>query len=295
MVTTTLSVARIDSSEMLLRRDGVSVVLLQPGQLEKEMALGGPKYPFKIFSTEYVRKALEHQIDWRKKGAVTPAKDQGAHGYCGTFGRVAAAEGQFALKSGHTLKNFSEEELIDCIGWDKDQFSYFQPHGFMDSAEYPYNTTGPDMDPPIPHNPCRYEKAKVISGTAHSKFTNKTGAAPSEDQLAAFVHHNGPVQTGINANVFGMREHGCEARGDCFITKEMCNNPKIKGKPIDHSITLVGYGSHSTHGDYWIVKNSWSSRFGNKGFIYVARGISCAQIDCCGNTFTYGDPSKYYE
>ena len=25
------------------------------------------------------------------------------------------------------------------------------------------------------------------------------------------------------------------------------------------------------------------------------RGISCADIDCCGNVFTYGDPSKYYE
>ena len=33
--------------------------------------------------------------------------------------------------------------------------------------------------------------------------------------------------------------------------QEMCNNTKIKGKPIDHSITLVGYGSHSKHGDYW--------------------------------------------
>ena len=42
-------------------------------------------------------------------------------GYCGTFGRVAAAEGQFALRSGHGLRNFSEEELVDCIGWDKDQ------------------------------------------------------------------------------------------------------------------------------------------------------------------------------
>ena len=62
MVTTTFSVASIDSSEMLLRRDGVPVVLLQPGHLEKEMALGGPKYPFKNFSTEYVRKALEVQL-----------------------------------------------------------------------------------------------------------------------------------------------------------------------------------------------------------------------------------------
>ena len=26
---------------------------------------------------------------------------------------------------------FSEEELVDCIGWDHDQFTYFSPKGFM--------------------------------------------------------------------------------------------------------------------------------------------------------------------
>ena len=35
--------------------------------------------------------------------------------------------------------------------------------------------------------------------------------------------------------------------------------------------------------------------FANDGFIKVARGISCASIECCGNTFVYGDPAKYYE
>jgi len=69
--------------------------------------------------------------------------------------------------------------------------------------------------------------------------------------------------------------------------------PQVKGKPIDHSITLVGYGTDKTNGPYWIVKNSWSEKFGNDGFINVARGISCASIDCCGNTFVYGNASKY--
>jgi len=41
-----------------------------------------------------VKKTLAAGIDWRKKGAVTAAKDQGARSYCGTFGRTAAAEGQ---------------------------------------------------------------------------------------------------------------------------------------------------------------------------------------------------------
>lgn len=281
-----------------LRGDAVPVVLHPPGDLEKEFRLqlsSAGNYPFKNFSSDYVEKALATGIDWSEHGAVTPAKDQGGHGYCGTFGRVAAAEGQYALHAGYGLRNFSEEELVDCIGWDKDQFSYFGQHGFMDEAVYPYNTTGPDLDPPIPNNPCRYNKTRVIPGSGAGKFTNSTGGAPSEDQLAAFIFHNGPVATGINANVFGLRQKGCEKNSSCIITQDMCNDPTVKGKPIDHSITLTGFGTDATHGAYWLVKNSWSEKFANNGFIKVARGISCAGIDCCGNLFTYGDPQKYYE
>eukprot|EP00467_Chlorarachnion_reptans_P025819 CAMPEP_0114486346 /NCGR_PEP_ID=MMETSP0109-20121206/167_1 /TAXON_ID=29199 /ORGANISM="Chlorarachnion reptans, Strain CCCM449" /LENGTH=79 /DNA_ID=CAMNT_0001662505 /DNA_START=366 /DNA_END=602 /DNA_ORIENTATION=+ len=78
-----------------------------------------------------------------------------------------------------------------------------------------------------------------------------TGSAPSEDQLVALLYKNGTVQTGINANVFGLREKGCEIKKECFITKEMCNDPSIKGKPIDHSVTLVGYGKDDEKGPYW--------------------------------------------
>ena len=123
----------------------------------------------------------------------------------------------------------------------------------MTTADYPYNETDyPDQDPPIPGNPCKYDKSKVVASTASGAFTNYTGAAPTEDQLLAFLHHNGPVQTGIAADVFGLREKGCEATGTCFITAAMC--AKVAKEDIDHSILLVGYGTDPVQGDYWIVK-----------------------------------------
>eukprot|EP00938_MAST-03A_sp_MAST-3A-sp1_P001868 g1868.t1 len=277
-----------------LRRDGVDVVL-HPGTMRQHYdRLMSSAVPFREFPQSYVQTAKNTPIDWREKGAVTPAKDQGPLGFCGTFGRTAAAEGQFAIHN-HELRNFSEEELIDCIGWDQDQFSYFAEYGFMDMSAYPYIPNGTTTDePPIPGKPCKYDAKQVIPGTLNGAFTNVTGKAPSEDQLVPFLFHNGPVNTGINANVFGLREKNCESTKDCFITEEMCNDPTIKSQPIDHSITLVGYGTDDTKGDYWIVKNSWSEAFANDGFIKVARGISCAHIDCCGWVPTYGDVDSYY-
>lgn len=272
-----------------------------PGALEREFNLSGgaPTYPFQPFSAAYLRKALATPTNWTAQGRVTPVKNQGPHGYCGTFGRVGSAEGQFARKAGK-LVSFSEEELVDCIGWDKDQFTWFSPKGFMTTQDYPYNLSNyKDQDPPIPGNPCRYDRERVVPGSDGGFFNATTGNAPSEAQMAAFVHHNGPVSAGINANVFGMREKGCEARGDCFITAAMCADPKIKGKPIDHSITVVGYGTHPSHGDYWIIKNSWSTNFANGGFINVARGVKCASMcsssGICGHLFAAGSPASYYE
>jgi len=271
-----------------------------PGQLEREGNLqGAPQIPFKPFSAAYVAKALATPTNWTAMGAVTPVKNQGPHGYCGTFGRVASAEGTFFKQTGK-LVSFSEEELVDCIGWSKDQWSYFSPKGFMTTADYPYNLTNyPDQNPPIPGNPCEYKKKKVVEGTDNGFFNFTTGGASNEAQMAAFIHHNGPVSAGINANVFGMREKGCEKKGDCFITVDNCNDPKIKGKGIDHSITVVGYGTDKKNGDYWIIKNSWSANFANGGFINVARGINCASMctsaQICGNVNAAGDPASYFE
>ena len=229
--------------------DDARFARLSPGAYERELrAQGLPEIPFTNFSSAYVQKALATPTNWTALGRVTPVKDQGAHGYCGTFGRVAAAEGQWA-RFGGALTSFSEEMLIDCIGWDRDQASYFSPRGFMTSAEYPYNLTGPDADPPIPGSPCRFDATKVVRGSGAGFFNGSTGHATSEAQLAAFIHHNGPVSAGINSDVFAQRAKGCDATSTCFITAADC--AKVS-QDIDHSVGIVSYGTDAVNGDYWI-------------------------------------------
>ena len=118
-----------------------------PGVLEAQWALQSvPTLPFIPFSASYVKAALAEPTNWTLKGAVTPVKNQGPHGFCGTFGRVGSVEGQWFLKGpgrerDGNLASFSEQELVDCIGWNADQSGYFTTHGFMTTADYPYNLT----------------------------------------------------------------------------------------------------------------------------------------------------------
>jgi len=40
---------------------------------------------------------------------------------------------------------------------------------------------------------------------------------------------------------------------------------------LDHAMVLVGYGTDAKSGDYWLVKNSWSTLWGDGGYIKVSR------------------------
>jgi len=43
------------------------------------------------------------------------------------------------------------------------------------------------------------------------------------------------------------------------------------GTWIDHAVLAVGWGNDSASGkDYWLVKNSWNTSWGDEGYIKIA-------------------------
>ncbi|KAK3019205.1 hypothetical protein RJ639_004859 [Escallonia herrerae] len=93
--------------------------------------------------------AVPSSIDWRKKGAVTPVKDQGQCGSCWAFSTIAATEGINQLTTGKLI-SLSEQELVDCDkagedqgcegGYMEDGFEFIiKNKGIASEEQYPYD------------------------------------------------------------------------------------------------------------------------------------------------------------
>lgn len=230
--------------------------------LSKVHDLKGPHPPMCTPSAIAANSTMRANADWRTANppVVTPIKDQGQCGSCWAFSTVASLEGQWAMGAGNTLTSLSEQNLVDCSqNWGNfgcggglmDQgFTYIHDNNGIDTeASYPYTA----MD-----GKCVFDPANV-GATLSSCEDISSG---DEGALANAVNMVGPISVAIDASHMSFQ----------LYTSGVYYEPNCSPQFLDHGVTAVGYGTDSASSqDYYWVKNSWGTVWGNQGYIQMSR------------------------
>jgi len=198
-------------------------------------------------------------IDWRTANLVSPIKDQGLCGSCWSFSTTGALEGAYAKKY-NEMVILSQQFLVDCA-WNGNMGC----DGGMQNLAYQYIQEVGGIPSTVD-----YGEYKMINEMCH--YNNKTPAAqvsgfvsiPQGDE-AALVQASasaGPIAISIDASHMSF----------VFYYSGVYYEPACQNGPddLDHAVLLIGYGTEDGQ-DYWLVKNSWSTFWGDFGYVKMAR------------------------
>lgn len=215
--------------------------------------------------------------DWRKVHAVTEVKNQWMCKTCTAFAAIGVIEAYFKrTRNLSKAVRLSEQYMYECAGepvkkllenftkcttgmFERIIFEFAQKHGVRLESTDPYH--------------------KIMTGhCASNKLTFKLYemqiwemAYADEDTIKEVVYRYGPATCRLSlpetSNIFDIYTNGLF---NCKKSKWL--------KTFLHSVLIVGYDTDPKLGDYWIIKNSLGTSWGEKGYLKVARNQNACNI-----------------
>ncbi|EAS06454.1 papain family cysteine protease (macronuclear) [Tetrahymena thermophila SB210] len=205
---------------------------------------------------------IASSIDWRKKGGVSPVKNQGECGGCWTFSATGLME-SFNLihNKPQNVSLYSQQQLLDCVTLENGYFSegceggvpsdavqYAADFGVLSDNEYPYTGIQGQCNITSKTNGFQPVQFSYLDGTAEG--------------LRKALNY-GPVSVAMDAS--NMKEY----------TSGVFNNCTSKQFNLNHAVLAVGYDEEGN----WIIKNSKGPNWGMEGYFLLAPGNTCGILE----------------
>ena len=182
------------------------------------------------------------KFDWRNKVNV-PIRNQGQCGSCWAFATIAPIEYLYTYISGKPI-HISEQELISCNShgyscnggwWDYDDM---KKNGVYLNSSFPYDGI---------NEPCKLVK-------------------PYDDiHVIEWYYIENDIEEIKNALMYSPVATSVSVSDDFYKYIDGVFDYDSKG-PINHAVVLVGWDDSL---ESWILRNSWSERWGMNGYMYI--------------------------
>ena len=226
-------------------------------------------------------------VDWTASGMTTPVKNQGQCGSCWAHSVTEQIESEFML-AGNAPWPFSVQQVTSCVK------KCFGCGGGDTPAGYEYIMSlpkgqglGSDSFAPYVQSMteqclgkrCTEDCDNIDLKTLETK-SSLTGYYATVDDysyavegctdgcasqnmtgLAAAIAEHGPASICVNA-----ANWASYAGNGAVMTVDQCGG--FGYDDLDHCVQLTGYNADADT-PYWMVRNSWSTDWGNDGYIYL--------------------------
>jgi len=225
--------------------------------------------------TRRLAEFVPNSWDWRNVSGINyvPAvRNQGSCGSCYAFSSLGMIEARLRVATKNEMQvNLSPQDIVGCSSYSQGceggfpylvAGKYAQDHGVVAEECNPY--TGMDSTCSSKKCPRKYvSKYRYVGGYY---------GACNEEMMKISLVKSGPMSVSFEVYPDFMHYSGGVYHHSHLVDKF---NPF---ELTNHAVLLVGYGTDAESGeDYWLVKNSWGSGWGEGGFFRIRRGV-----DECG-------------
>ena len=224
--------------------------------------------------------SLSTTFDWRLLNGCTPIKNQGGCGSCWAFATMGVVESAYLIR-GNVEMDFSEQWLVSCTeagdcngGWYETALDYMldkpdacEGIGTPLEEQYPYQGQNADCVCPI-------EPRFLI--------TDWSAVTENIEAMKLAISTYGPIAVAVSADELFQ----------CYIGGIFNAH---SNDAINHAVVLVGWDDTQGKEGIWYLRNSWSSGWGENGYMRIEYGSNNVGVAPCYAEWTPENEPNYFD